>query len=216
MKKKLLLFMAMIVACGVMLAPKPAMAQVTSDAETFTVTVPTGAAWGINPTANTFTISSQHFTWSDVAGTPTADITPLTFGIIATPVSFLITNDVPTVDDEVVTLTIANGANTTATFIDVDTIRLVHGVATATVDLDITDIGGGGPAEIGGLAFAFVDANNLSTTAALAGGSMAEVGATNKFAIDLQMDVDQATLTKDDEPCALVFDLTFTVASVVP
>lgn len=214
MKNKLLLFMAALVAGGLMLMPQQARADISTN-ESFDVVISTAAAWNLTPSSNTITLTSQHFNWT---GGPaqTANHAGVNFGDDTVPTSYIITNDTGSVDDYTVTMDItAEDDTTAATFVDADTIQLVNaGVATIQLDC-IKQSTGASPPEIGDLAFAVIDGDTLDTSVAQGGGSMTVVDS-NKFGLDLKLDVDQSTLTEADGPCTLGFQLTFTLATVAP
>lgn len=201
--------MAMIVACGVILAPKAAMADVSSTPEAYVVGIPTAAAWSINPPGGvtSFSITSQNFTFT--GGPAPVAVTDLSLGDPTTPVSYLITNDVGTVEDYDVTLAISDSVgDTTPSFTSATVINLFNG--SANINIDLTKTGAATAPTIGGAVFA---GSGASLTAS---ATMVDTGTPKMFPIDLKMGIDEASLTEADAPTTLNFELTFTVATVVP
>lgn len=219
MKNKILLLMSLLVAGCIMMIPQSAKADVSSSAQNLNVVVSSAAAGDLTPSPTTITLTSQHFTWDGTAAT--SDATPIRFGDPTSNVSFLITNDIPTVQDEVVTVTVAHDAGTDATsaqFLaggrDLQIIG-TDGTYNADITLNVDNYAGSGAPTIGGtILTTAANGATISTATTVAGTPMSASG--QKFPLSLSLDVDQTTLTEADGPLNLGFTLTFTLASITP
>lgn len=212
----------MIVACGVILTPKAAMADVTtgdlSIDPVFNITIPSAAAW-VMDTTTACTLSSDDFNFTGLAVAVPNSQTACTmgFGAVATPDSYLITNDPTVVGDNLVTLAPVSctvggaAADTTCGFTADRVFTVTHAVAPKE-NFNIlayklsTDAVADNP-EIGTADLTRVGLNLTKADAVAMTGD-----ANNRYPIDLKLDVDESTLDELDAPAAIVVTMRFTIA----
>ena len=205
--------MAMIVACGVILAPKAAMAEDVASTQTFTVDVPQAVAWVLNPSGTTFAPLSQDFNFTGRAVANNTARNVLDFGAAGT--SYVITNDTATSAAETYQITFGLNTSTVATISQpASDILLTVGNADAQVTMNLRlqgqttntvlpTLGGDDPTVTNGVA----GTGMLAYTPITFGGD-------NQADLLMALDLNEATLTEADAPTTFNFNVIFTALDI--
>lgn len=221
MKKKLILVALLFIACGFMAAPQRAFADI-SDPENYTITIPEAVSVTLASADTSFnSIVSSDF--GQGANIQANNAILVGDGVVATSTSYITTNDTTNTAAKEFRLTVST-AGDTIQFQDPaangnrQLLRCTDSDgAGASVDIIFrTDAGADTVKPTLGIttprSFAYVSNSQINVPAA---SNVIFDGATKKAPLDLEMDLDESTLSLTaDPPGSMAFTLTFTVVGV--